>query len=287
MTRIEAGLVLIDADFHSSRFAFNDEERTTPIELGFAWMFRDIETSDSAVHRPRRDRARDRRQDVALEDGRADDRLAGLGSSLRRRRADPAQGRDADRVRDDAVRRRRRARRVHHQLHVLADAATPHRHGAGCARIWPTTGSRVNLEFTINHRYQTVAAQVAAAAAVQPAPKDSLMTDSLMTKPHGQYDAIVIGGGHNGLVNGAYLAKSGLRTLDHRAAAIRRRRGDHRRAAPRLPLHHVLVRPQPAAARHHPRARAGRSTASCRCRCRRRSRRWRTATTCCWAPTAT
>ena len=27
------------------------------------------------------------------------------------------------------------------------------------------------------------------------------------------YDAIIIGGGHNGLVNGAYLAKSGLRTL--------------------------------------------------------------------------
>ena len=28
-----------------------------------------------------------------------------------------------------------------------------------------------------------------------------------------QYDAIVIGGGHNGLVNGAYLARAGLRTL--------------------------------------------------------------------------
>ena len=28
-----------------------------------------------------------------------------------------------------------------------------------------------------------------------------------------QYDAIVIGGGHNGLVNAAYLAKSGLKTL--------------------------------------------------------------------------
>ena len=28
-----------------------------------------------------------------------------------------------------------------------------------------------------------------------------------------KYDAIVIGGGHNGLVNGAYLAKSGLNTL--------------------------------------------------------------------------
>jgi phytoene dehydrogenase-like protein len=33
------------------------------------------------------------------------------------------------------------------------------------------------------------------------------------TKAERTYDAIVIGGGHNGLVNGAYLAKSGLRTL--------------------------------------------------------------------------
>jgi phytoene dehydrogenase-like protein len=28
-----------------------------------------------------------------------------------------------------------------------------------------------------------------------------------------RYDAIVIGGGHNGLVNGAYLARGGLKTL--------------------------------------------------------------------------
>ena len=28
-----------------------------------------------------------------------------------------------------------------------------------------------------------------------------------------KYDAIIIGGGHNGLVNGAYLAKAGLKTL--------------------------------------------------------------------------
>src|SRR5688572_28357097 len=27
------------------------------------------------------------------------------------------------------------------------------------------------------------------------------------------YDAIILGGGHNGLVNGAYLAKAGLKTL--------------------------------------------------------------------------
>ncbi len=33
-----------------------------------------------------------------------------------------------------------------------------------------------------------------------------------MTQTH-EYDAIVVGGGHNGLVNAAYLAKAGLRTL--------------------------------------------------------------------------
>ena len=57
MTRIEAGLVLIDVDFHSSRFAFNDHECSTPIELGFAWMFRDLGDVVATVHRPRRDRA--------------------------------------------------------------------------------------------------------------------------------------------------------------------------------------------------------------------------------------
>ena len=33
-----------------------------------------------------------------------------------------------------------------------------------------------------------------------------------MTETH-RYDAIVVGAGHNGLVNGAYLAKSGMKTL--------------------------------------------------------------------------
>jgi len=30
----------------------------------------------------------------------------------------------------------------------------------------------------------------------------------------GQYDAIVIGGGHNGLINAAYLAKAGKKVGD-------------------------------------------------------------------------
>jgi aminomethyltransferase len=46
MARIEAGIVLLDVDFHSSRYAWTDADRTTPIELGLGWMFRDLATDD-------------------------------------------------------------------------------------------------------------------------------------------------------------------------------------------------------------------------------------------------
>jgi aminomethyltransferase len=43
MTRIEAGLLLIDADFHPSRYAWTDAQKSTPLELGMRWMFRNID----------------------------------------------------------------------------------------------------------------------------------------------------------------------------------------------------------------------------------------------------
>ena len=46
MTRIEAGLILIGVDFHSSRFALTDNERTTPTELGLGWMLGGLAKSD-------------------------------------------------------------------------------------------------------------------------------------------------------------------------------------------------------------------------------------------------
>jgi aminomethyltransferase len=48
MLRIEAGLLLLEADFDSSRYAWNDAHRSTPIELGWSWMFRDLATDDRA-----------------------------------------------------------------------------------------------------------------------------------------------------------------------------------------------------------------------------------------------
>jgi aminomethyltransferase len=40
MARLEAGLLLLGADFHTSRFAWVDAQRETPLELGWGWMFR-------------------------------------------------------------------------------------------------------------------------------------------------------------------------------------------------------------------------------------------------------
>lgn len=40
MARVEAGLLLMDVDFHSARNAWVDAQRETPCELGWGWMFR-------------------------------------------------------------------------------------------------------------------------------------------------------------------------------------------------------------------------------------------------------
>ncbi len=46
MARVEAGLLLMGVDFHSSRFAWSPEQKETPIELGFKWMLKDLKNDD-------------------------------------------------------------------------------------------------------------------------------------------------------------------------------------------------------------------------------------------------
>jgi aminomethyltransferase len=48
ITRIEAGLILIDVDFYSSRYAWNDDQRATALELNMGWMVRDLAEDDRA-----------------------------------------------------------------------------------------------------------------------------------------------------------------------------------------------------------------------------------------------
>ncbi len=41
LARIEAGMLLVDVDYRPSRYAWTDEQRATPAELGLGWMVRD------------------------------------------------------------------------------------------------------------------------------------------------------------------------------------------------------------------------------------------------------
>ena len=52
MARIEAGLLLLDVDFGSSRYAWTDANRSTLIELGLGWMVKDLGRRRPRVHRP-------------------------------------------------------------------------------------------------------------------------------------------------------------------------------------------------------------------------------------------
>ncbi|CUR58613.1 putative Glycine cleavage T protein (Aminomethyl transferase) [metagenome] len=59
MLRIEAGLPLVDVDFHNSRLVFTDHDRVTPTELGLGWMLRGLDDDRAFIGRDalRRERA--------------------------------------------------------------------------------------------------------------------------------------------------------------------------------------------------------------------------------------
>ena len=69
-----------------------------------------------------------------------------------------------------------------------------------------------------------------------------------------RYDAVIIGGGHNGLVCASYLAAGGLVRGDIRAPWRRWRRRGHRGVPSRLPQFHRQLHGQPAAPEGNPRS---------------------------------
>lgn len=160
MTRIEAGLVLIGVDFHSSRFAFNDHECSTPAELGFTWMFRDLATSTrrfigrAAIERELADKTSRWKMVGLIVDWREWDRQYGDAGLIPPKDETP--------VVYEMMLYDEEGGRVGYTTSFMYSPMLQ-RHIA-MARVRPdlaATGSRVNLEITINHRYHTVAAVVA------------------------------------------------------------------------------------------------------------------------------
>jgi aminomethyltransferase len=160
MARIEAGLVLLDVDFHSSRFAWTDADRTTPIELGLGWMLRGLDTDDreflgrDAIAREIRDRTSRWKLSGLVVDWKDYDRIYDAAGLIPPKDHSPIQ--DEYYVYDDDL----------NQLgYATSQMYSPmlQRHIA-LARVpldRTAIGSRVKLELAVNHRYEYFDATVA------------------------------------------------------------------------------------------------------------------------------
>ncbi len=160
MTRIEAGLLLLDVDFASSRFAWTDADRATPHELGLGWMLKGMEsdgrvfTGGAAIRREVAARSSRFRTTGIVVDYHDWNRLHAEGGLVPPMDHTPVQ--EEMFLYDDA------GEQVGFATSFMYSPVLQ-RH-IGIARVPVASaapGSRVNLEIPINHRYVHVAAQTA------------------------------------------------------------------------------------------------------------------------------
>ena len=161
MLRIEAGLLLLEADFDSSRFAWNDAHRSTPIELGWAWMFRDLKADDRpfigrrALEREIADKTSRWAMRGLVVDWQDYDRVYNDAGQIPPKDHTPV-------VEDWIVYDDDYQSQVGYATSFMYSPMLQ-RHIA-IARVRPdyaALGTRVKLEFTVDHHYEQVAANVA------------------------------------------------------------------------------------------------------------------------------
>lgn len=159
MSRIEAGLILIDVEFHSSRYAYTDHDRSSPVELGFGWMFKNIETDD----RPFIGREAIRRE---IKEGTSRWKLVGLLVDWKHwdqlyREAGLVTPKDETPLDYESMLYDDDGERIGYATSLMYSPVLQ-RHIA-IAKVRPdlaAVGTTVNLEVTINHQYSTVRATV-------------------------------------------------------------------------------------------------------------------------------
>jgi aminomethyltransferase len=160
MARIEAGLVLINVEFSSSRFAYTDHDRVTPVELGLSWMLKGIDDPDRPFIG---------RRAIRAEIANRTSRWSTVGlyvdwQDWNRRYTDAGllPPKDETPLDYESMLYDHEGARIGYATSLMYSPVLQ-RHIA-IARVRPDladVGSTVNLEITINHQYQTVAAQVA------------------------------------------------------------------------------------------------------------------------------
>jgi aminomethyltransferase len=159
MTRIEAGLLLLDVDFVSSRFAWTDHDRATPFELGLGWTLRGLDDDRAFIGRDalRREKAGMTsrfRTTGLLVDYHDWNRIHEEAGHLPPMNHVPVQ--DEQYLYDDD------GAQVGYVTSFMYSPVLQ-RH-IGIARVPAASavpGSKVNLEIPINHRYVHVAAETA------------------------------------------------------------------------------------------------------------------------------
>ena len=136
-------------------------------------MFKGIDDDDRPFIGRKAILARARGEDVTLEDDGADGRLARLRPSYTEAGLIPPK--DHTPVHEDMMVYDDDVQRVGYATSFMYSPVLQ-RHIA-LARVRPDLakpGTKVNLEFTINHRYEQVGAQVARLPALHPAAKDGI-----------------------------------------------------------------------------------------------------------------
>ena len=172
MLRIEAGLLLLGKDFDSSRFAFNDAHRSTPLELGWSWMFKGLTDDDRAfigrraLEREIAEKTSRWRMSGLVVDWQDYDRVYGDAGLIPPKEHAP--------VHEDWMVYNGDGSRVGYTTSFMYSPVLQ-RHIA-LARIRPdlsAVGTRVHLEFTVDHHYEKVAAHVARLPLFNPPRKTS------------------------------------------------------------------------------------------------------------------
>jgi aminomethyltransferase len=153
MARIEAGLLLLDVDFASSRYAWTNATRSSLIEVGLGWMVRDLAADDrrfigrAALERELRDRTSRWKLTGLVLDWREYDRHYDEAGLIPPKDHTPIQ--DEYYVYDDAGAQLGYATSLMYspmlQRHIALARVPLDR---------STPGSVVKLELPVNHRYE-------------------------------------------------------------------------------------------------------------------------------------
>jgi aminomethyltransferase len=152
MARIEAGLLLLDVDFASSRFSWTNATRSSLVEVGLGWMVRDLANDDrafigrTALERELRDKSSRWRLTGLVLDWRDYDRHYDEAGLIPPKDHTPIQ--DEYYVYDDS------GAQIGYATSLMYSPMLQRHIALARVPLDRTPGSIVKLELPVNHRYE-------------------------------------------------------------------------------------------------------------------------------------